>query len=76
MAQYQPKTKRHTEVFVQPVSGQTRNAALEERVRGQHGNTTRTKHCWHFCSITLLKWACERTAASSPPRKQLLFLAF
>lgn len=76
MAQNQPKTKRHTEVFVQPVSGQTRNAALEERVHGQHGNTTRTKHCWHVCSITVLKWACERAAASSPPRKQLLFLAF
>lgn len=51
------------------LSGQSRvkqeGPCLEEPVRGQHGSgSASTKHFWHFCSILLLKWACESTAPS------------
>lgn len=69
MAQHQIKTKLHIESFVRPVSGQTRKALLEERVCGQHGHITSTKHFWHFCSILSLKWACEsKTKEPQLPR--------
>lgn len=60
------KTELRTE---SSLSGQSQvkqeGPCLGEPVRGQHGSSSAsTKHFWHFCSILLLKWACESTAPS------------
>lgn len=70
------KTELRTE---SSLSGQSQvkqeGPCLEEPVRGQHGSSSAsTKHFWHFCSILLLKWACESTAVSLS-QKTVSFLA-